>query len=113
MYLTDNMAYPGDISTDAFLRRIRGHINVMGKALPRTITWEREDVDDPTGSSILILPDKTHATEYMDCFFLNAIYRYLSQGKMQRILDLVYQNDDELLRDGASMVMFLSVVGSG
>lgn len=115
MYSTDDMADPGDISTDALLKRIRGHINVMGEALPRNITREREDVNDPAGSSILLLPDKAHVTEYMNCFFdhLNAIYRYLPRGKIQRILNLVYQNDDELLRDDASMALFLSVAGSG
>jgi hypothetical protein len=63
----------------------------MGEALPRNITREKEDVDDLKDSSILILPDKAHATEYMDCFFdhLNSTYRYLPRGKMRRILEAV------------------------
>jgi hypothetical protein len=87
----------------------------MGKALPRNITREREDVDDLAESSILILPDKANASEYVDCFFdhLNATYRYLPRAKMKGILDRLYEGDPQLLRDDASLALFLSVIGSG
>jgi hypothetical protein len=87
----------------------------MGKAPPRSITREREDVDDLAESSILILPDKANATEYMDCFFdhLNATYRYLPRGKIKMILDRLYQGDHEHLLDDASLALFFSVLGSG
>jgi hypothetical protein len=87
----------------------------MGKALPRNITREGEDINDSSEISILILPDKAQATEYIDCFFdhLNATYRYLPRGKMNTILDRLYQNEHELLRDDASLALFFSVVGSG
>jgi len=87
----------------------------MGETLPRNITRETEDVDDLKDDSILILPDKAHATEYIDCFFdhLNATYRYLPRGKMRIILESVYRDDYDVLHDDAGMALFLSVVGSG
>ena len=86
VHLTDDIPYSGDISTHAFLKRISGHLSLMGKALPRNITREREDVDDLAESPILILPGKANATEYMDCFFehLNATYRYLPRGENKK-----------------------------
>jgi hypothetical protein len=87
----------------------------MGEVLPRNITRETEDVDDLKDSSILMLPSQEQATEYMDCFFdhLNATYRYLPRGKMKRILESVYRDDEKALRDDASLALFLSVMGSG
>jgi hypothetical protein len=115
VHLTDDIPYSGDISTHAFLKRISGHLSLMGKALPKNITREREDVDDLAESPILILPGKANATEYMDCFFdhLNATYRYLPRGKIKRILDRLYQGDHELLRGDASLALLFSVLGSG
>jgi hypothetical protein len=93
--LTDSISCLGDISTHGFLKRISGRLSLMGKVPPRNVTREREGVGDLAESSILILPGKVNASEYMDCFFdhLNLTYRYLPQAKMKGILDSLCEGD--------------------
>lgn len=105
----------GDSSTHAFLGRVCGQLSHLGRALPREATREMEHTDKSPPRSMLILPDKSQALEYLDCFFdhLNATYRYLSRAKMQGLLERVYNDDAEVLQCDATMALFLSIIGNG
>lgn len=79
------------------------------------MTREKEVEDQSPTDSILLLPDRAQAEQYLDCFFdhLNATYRYLPRAKMVGLLNRVYSNDSALLGDNADMALFLSVIASG
>lgn len=104
-----------EVTTHTFLKRVFSHISLLGKVHPREVTREKEVEDQSPTDSILLLPDRAQAEQYLDCFFdhLNATYRYLPRAKMVGLLNRVYSNDSALLGDNADMALFLSVIASG
>ncbi|CAG9981045.1 unnamed protein product [Clonostachys byssicola] len=114
---TDNIDEdPGDSSTHAFLRRVSTHLSLVGKVHPREVTREQESLDDDApDDSVLLLPERHQASEYVDCFFshLNATYRYLPRAKMDRLVGQIYTNTAAAMKDDATLGLFLSVVSCG
>ncbi|KAF5007173.1 hypothetical protein FDECE_6483 [Fusarium decemcellulare] len=102
-------------STYVFLKRVCTHLSVLGRTHPREVTREQENADISPANSLLIMPGRHQATQYIDCFFshMNATYRYLPRDKMNHLLDLNYQDHTAHMSDDASLALFLSVLACG
>ncbi|KAJ3529927.1 hypothetical protein NM208_g9546 [Fusarium decemcellulare] len=102
-------------STYVFLKRACTHLSVLGKTHPREVTREQENADIGPANSLLIMPGRHQATQYIDCFFshMNATYRYLLRDKINHLLELNYQDQMAHISDDASLALFLSVLACG
>lgn len=106
----------GDPSVHGFLRRVSSHLARVGQGLPRNL-FNREQDALKAGEQIttFVLPEKSTAQSYINCFFehANVTYRYVPRTDIIELFDLVYADGDSMPEDPTKMAMLLLVMGLG
>lgn len=114
--LWDSEVAPGDPSVHAFLKKVYGHLSLMGQAMPRNLFRPSEETfEKTTDRDLFMLPDHVVLKDYLHCFFehSNVTYRYVPRLLAETLLDQLSRDDDFLMQDYASMAMLLMVAGVG
>ncbi|KAI9159136.1 fructose-bisphosphate aldolase [Paramyrothecium foliicola] len=107
-----------DASVHAFLRRVSGHLAMIGQGLPRNLFHREVEVDGDTGDvGAFVLPTKQAAHDYVTCYFDHAsvTYRYIPRQQIFELLEQVYNEDDNeaIMKDQMKMAILLLVMGIG
>lgn len=100
----------------AFLKKVYGHLSLMGQAMPRNLFRPTEEALEKTSDrDLFMLPDHSVLQDYVRCYFehSNVTYRYIPRVRAEGLLDQLGRDDDALLQDNASMAMLLMVAGVG
>lgn len=112
----DGEIAPGDPSVHAFLKKVYGHLSLMGQAMPRNLFRPTEEALERTSDrDLFMLPDHAVLQDYVRCYFehSNVTYRYIPRLRVESLLEQLGRDDDALLQDHASMAMLLMVAGVG
>lgn len=111
-----NESLSGDASARGFLTRVYGHLSAAGHAMPRYLSRPADrmlpdDSSDPT----IVLPDRSTTMSYLECFAEHAqvTYRYVPRRQWSSLVTRLYDDDESLLVDDASIALLLLVIGLG
>lgn len=106
----------GDASARGFLTRVYGHLSAAGHAMPRYLSRPADrTLPNDSNDAAIMLPDKSTTMTYLECFAEHAqvTYRYVPRRQWSSLITRLYDDDESILVDDASMALLLLVIGLG